>query len=89
MPDKRLRELVDELHRELASTDTVPEAERDSLRHLTEDIEQLLGEDESASRHRASAASQFEEAAARFESEHPRLAMVLGEIVDSLARLGI
>ncbi len=89
MPEKRLPELVDKLHEELAGTDSLPERDRERLRALTDDIDALLGEDEAASRQRASAIRPLEEAAARFESEHPRLAMVLGEIVDTLAKLGI
>jgi len=89
MPEKRLRQLVDSLHEELAGTESVPEQDRERLRELTGDIETLLGEDEAASRQRASAIGPLEEAAARFESEHPRLAMVLGELVDTLAKLGI
>ena len=89
MPKQRLRELVSSLHEELERTPEVDAEGRELLRELTGDIEDLVGHDEPAPQTRDSAAERVESAALRFEAEHPRVAGILGEIVDALGRLGI
>jgi hypothetical protein len=53
------------------------------------DIETISSDADSPREHRDSTASQLEEAALKFETEHPKLSMTLGEIVDALGKLGI
>ena len=89
MPKERLRELVSSLHEELERTPQVDAEGRDLLRELTGDIEELVGHDAPAPESRDTAAERVETAAVRLEAEHPRLAGILGEIVDALGRLGI
>lgn len=89
MPKERLRQLVSSLHEELERTPQVDAEGRDMLRELTGDIEELVGHDAPAAESRDSAAERVETAAVRLEAEHPRLAGILGEIVDALGRLGI
>ena len=68
--------------------DSIDEKSRALLRELTQDIDALAaggapgGEADSA-------AGQLEDAAVKFESEHPKLSMALGELVDALGKLGI
>jgi hypothetical protein len=89
MPRERLRQLVASLHEELERTPRVDAEGRQLLRELTGDIEELVGHDAPVAAHRDSAAERVETAALRLEAEHPRLAGILGEIVDALGRLGI
>ena len=89
MPKERLRELVNSLHQELERTPQVDAEGRELLRELTDDIETLVGHNVLPAEHRDSASERVENAALRFEAEHPRLAGILGEIVDALGRLGI
>ena len=89
MPEKKLRELVASLHDELNDASSVDDESRQMLQELTGDIDKLVARDAAAAEHRATAAEQVGAAAARFESDYPRLARVLGEIVDTLGKLGI
>lgn len=89
MPKERLRQLVSSLHEELERTPQVDAEGRDMLRELTGDIEDLVGDHPPALDSRYSAAERVETAAVRLKAEHPRLAGILGEIVDALGRLGI
>ena len=89
MSKERLRQLVSSLHDELERTPRVDAEDRDLLRDLTGDIEDLVGHEAPPVDTRDSAAEQLESAAVRLEAEHPRLAGILGEIVDALGRLGI
>lgn len=89
MPKERLRELVSHLHEELERTPQVDAEGRKLLRELTGDIEELVGHEAPRADSRDSATERVESAAVRLEAEHPRLAGILGEIVDALGRLGI
>ena len=89
MPEKKLRELVESLHKELGSTPSVDAESRKLLEQLTADIDQLTARDEAAAGRHSTVLEEIDEAAVRFESEHPRLAMLLGNIADTLAKLGI
>ena len=62
---------------------------REMLRELTGDIEELVGHDAPSPESRDSATQRVETAALRLEAEHPRLAGILGEVMDALGRLGI
>lgn len=89
MAKERLRELVDSLHNELERTARLDAEGRNLLRELTGDIEELAGHADPSVDTRDSAAERVESAAVRLEAEHPRLAGILGEIVDALGHLGI
>jgi len=89
MEKQRLQQLIAHLHDELRSADSVDEESRALLQQLMGDIETFSSDADSPREHRDSTASQLEEAALKFETEHPKLSMTLGEIVDALGKLGI
>jgi len=89
MEKKELQQLIAHLHKELHSTDSVDEGSRELLQQLMKDIEAISSDADSPREHRDSTTSQLEEAALKFESEHPKLSMTLGEIMDALGKLGI
>jgi hypothetical protein len=85
---QRLQQLLKELHTELGNADALDDQTKDQLRGLADEIEGAVGPDEDKSMG-AEALSQLEEAAVDFEVEHPRLAGILGQITDTLSKLGI
>ena len=89
MEREKLRQLIGDLHRELSGTDSIDADSRVLLEQLSGDIENLVSTDEPTQKHRDTATAQLEDAAIRFETEHPKLSMVLGEIMDALGKLGI
>lgn len=89
MPRRKLQELIASLHRELERTPELDDDGRRMLHELTDDIEAAVGREEAPHGSRDSAVERVETAAVRIEAEHPRLAGILGEIVDTLGRLGI
>lgn len=89
MDNKHLQSLVDRLHRELASAESVDDEARASLQRLVRDVEKLAVADGPQSDESESTAGQLRSAAMRFESEHPKLSMALGEVIDALGKLGI
>jgi ABC-type transporter Mla subunit MlaD len=89
MEKEQLQRLIASLHEELSTAGSVDEQSQALLRKLTGDIENLAAGDDAPPGAAESAAGQLEEAALRFKSEHPKLSMALGELVDALGKLGI
>jgi hypothetical protein len=89
MESEKLNQLITRLHEELSAADSLDDVSRSQLQGLTGDIERLTSAAESDRDYRASATSQLEDAALRFESEHPKLSLVIGELMDALGKLGI
>ena len=88
MPREALRENLTRLHTELESVENLDEELHTLLRRVANDIEKVLGEEEPAEEPHPRRA-QLDEIALKFEADHPRLASVLGELADTLAKLGI
>ncbi len=89
MERKNLQRIIENLHRELASTDSIDDESRVLLQELAQDVEKLAGDEDAADVERETTTGQLQTAALRFESEYPKLSMALGEVIDALGRLGI
>jgi hypothetical protein len=85
---QRLHKLLEELHTELGTAEALDEQAKDKLRGIAQEIEGAVGPDEDKGLG-SDAMNQLEEAAVGFQAEHPRLAGILGQIADTLAKLGI
>ena len=86
MSDQTLRKSLERLHRELGATTPLDEESRALLKHVADDIERVL---EGNRAHAATLTDQVQEAAVKFEAEHPQLAHALGELTNALSRLGV
>ena len=90
MDKQQLHKRLEELHAELQQVDSVDASEREALQKLTGDIQELLAQKESASLHQyKSLAERLEEDIEKFEASHPQASMLMGQIVDLLAKIGI
>lgn len=87
MDKTRLQALLTELHRELSAAGSVDAESRRLIDQVLVDIRQLTPE--SAEPPADDPAAQLREAALRIEAEHPRLSTALGQLADTLAKLGI
>lgn len=88
MAREKLQRLIANLHEELGSSQSVDEKSKELLQHLMADIENIAA-GESTSDSQATATGQLENAALKLESDYPKLSMILGEIMDTLGKLGI
>ena len=80
--------LIRQLHRELASLDTLDHATREELRRLAADLERVAGEaatggEDSGLRDRLS------HGVKRFEASHPALSETFANLIDALALYGL
>jgi NTP pyrophosphatase (non-canonical NTP hydrolase) len=87
MHKEKLKENLQKLRLELASTaSTLDDELHASLKEVADDIETALGDEPTAAR---PGKQQLQEMAVKFETEHPRLANILGELTDALSKMGI
>ena len=84
---EKLHQLLDDLHGELADTGSLDEQAKQELRALAAEIGTAVGEGEDGKPDEA--LGRLQAATLEFESEHPRIAGILGNIADTLAKLGI
>lgn len=85
MKSEELRKILEQLHAELASTDTIDAALRDRLQALQRDIGDALGKETPP----ASLRGMLEDAVVHFEASHPTLARRLAAVIDTLALYGL
>jgi len=88
MAREKLQRLIATLQEELGSAQSIDEESRKALQQLILNVEEIASGDTPSDDH-ASAAGQLEKATLQFESEYPKLSMILGEIIDTLGKLGI
>jgi hypothetical protein len=82
---ENLHELLAKLHERLGSTQSLDSESRGLLATVARDIEQALENDDAD----AVATEPVEALAVRFEADHPSLAGVLRQIMDTLSKAGI
>jgi hypothetical protein len=85
MSKKSLTSHLAALRRELAAAKGLDPHARELLDALAEDIDDALGKPEPD---HASLRERVEAVTLKFESAHPRFASILGDITDTLAKLG-
>lgn len=86
MDSQQLKQTLKRIHAELESTGSADEELKELLGDLDDDIHRLTQRQDDES---ASLGERVEAAALGFEAEHPRVAMLLKELSDSLAKLGL
>jgi uncharacterized protein DUF4404 len=83
--DEDLRDLLAQLHARLGRAKSLDGESRNLLTTVARDIEGALADSGAAKK----TPERLEALAMRFETEHPAIAEVLREIVDTLGRAGI
>ncbi len=93
MPERRVRETLEELGRQIRAAETLTDEDRAELDRLVAAVETRLDRrDPSGAEPEEESPSLIQrltEAAERFEASHPRLSAAVGRVVDALAALGI
>ena len=89
MTDTNLRELLEKLHNELEQLEVTDEADREKLRHLDADIRQLLKRSNPAEETDESMLERLQDTIDRFETTHPRLTMMLSQMMTILSNAGV
>ena len=88
MDKQHLHQRLEELHKELQQVESVDDNDRPTLQKLMADIQDLLEHDEEESRY-GGLLEGLREGIERFEASHPTATMLMGRVVDALAKMGI
>lgn len=90
MDKQHLLELLKNLHAELERAKSVDEESDKLLRAVMHDINRLVDDaHETASDEGKSINERLKQGAVQFEADHPRIAMIMNEVMDALAKMGI
>lgn len=89
MDTEALQNMMDQLHGELSKLKIIDEDLREHLYQIMVDIEVLLDESEIAvEHHRDSLIHRMKRVVDDFEVSHPELTTILGDMAESLSRMG-
>jgi hypothetical protein len=90
MDKQQLHNRLEQLHGELQQIESVDENERQILQKVISDIKKLVEEGESDQYHVYDRLGEgLREGIELFEASHPRATMLMGQVVDALAKMGI
>ena len=89
MTREELQEQLEQLHAELGQTKAVDPQQRELLRSLETDIQDLLNRETNQPHHYTKLSDRFTEAVAELEASHPQVTLLMRRAIDSLAYLGI
>jgi len=89
MNNETLREQLEQLHGELTQTETVDARQRELLKTLESDIQELLGREQNQPHHYRGLGARLSEAVAQLEASHPQITLLMRRAIDSLAYLGV
>ena len=84
MSQEDLKALLQKLHDELSTTDTLDEDSQALLGTVMSDIQVVLGEEDPHG-----LVELLKEATDDFEEDHPKLTDAVGQVITALSRLGI
>lgn len=90
MNQEKLKTDLEALHEELKQTQTIDRDQRQLLQTLSSDIHKLLTQlEQDDSSEGSGLAKKLAEAVAQLEASHPRVTLLMREVIDSLAYLGV
>jgi hypothetical protein len=89
MDDQKLRSRLEQLHAELGLIDTPEQENRELLQELTRDIQGALQRKGDREGWYSGLAETLRESVARFEASHANIALLMREVIDELAYMGI
>ena len=89
MSNEELKSRLDELHQELEKASTLSLEEQDMFGSLMADMVQIAQDESQPEQHNETLREKLEHQASDFDVDHPRLAGVLRQLLDSLGKMGI
>ena len=88
--NKHLHDRLEQLRRELQQIESVDKGKQQVLQALISDIEKLAEAGESDQRPVSDRLGEgLKEGIELFEASHPRATMLMGQVIDALAKMGI
>lgn len=89
MKQEKLRADLEALHAELKQADSLDDEQRRLLQTLADDIQTLLSRQTIQDEPYSGLARNLRDAVAQLEASHPSVTLLMRQVIDSLAYLGI
>lgn len=89
MDNEELRLQLEHLHSQLEQTESIDEKQREILRTLESDIQELLSREQNQPHHYQSLGQRLNDSVAQFEASHPQITLLMRRAIDSLSYLGV
>ena len=89
MNDQNLRELLEKLHNELERLEATDERDQEKLRQLDADIQSLLKRSDADLEADEPMLERLQDTIDHFETTHPRLTMMMSQMMTILSNAGI
>ncbi len=89
MDKQEFHRKLEQLHAELQDAAPPDSNDRETMQKLSEDIRKILEQEESETHHYQSLSERLKEAIAQVEASHPRVTLLMRQVIDQLAFMGI
>jgi len=89
MDKQQLREQLEKLHAELQDVESLNEKDRALLQNLASEVREALNREEEHPERYNSLGERLKETVAEIEASHPRITLLMRQIIDQLAFMGI
>jgi hypothetical protein len=89
MDKQQLHEQLEQLHAALHQIDFSDNNEREILRKLGSDIQDILARQEAQTEHYQGLGKRLKDAVAQLEASHPEATLLMRQVIDQIAYMGI
>ena len=89
MDKQQLHEQLEQLHAALHQVDFSDSNEREILQKVTSDIQDILARQEEQTEHYRGLGERLKDAVAQLEVSHPEATLLMRQVIDQLAYMGI
>lgn len=89
MDKQQLHEQLQQLHAALQRVDSLDSKERETLKKVVSDIQDILARQEDQTEHYRGLSERLKDAVAQLEASHPEATLLMRQVIDQLAYMGI
>lgn len=89
MDKQQLHGHLEELHAELQQVESPDAAQQEIIHSVARDVKEVLSKEGDHPQHYSGLSERLSEAVAKLEATHPRTTMLMRQVIDQLAYLGI
>jgi len=86
---QQLREQLEKLHAELQEVEFLNDDDRALLQNLARDVREVLNREDERAEHYRGLGERLNETVAQIEASHPRITLLMRQIIDQLSFMGI
>ncbi len=89
MDTQKLREQLEQLHAELQQVQSLNDGDRKLLQDLARDVQKALARGDEQTEHYSGLGERLKETVAQLEASHPKMTLLMRQVIDQLNFMGI